>query len=643
MGDLLSTSVSGLLAFQQALDVTSNNVANAATPGYNAESANFAERPGQAMANGYIGGGVDVASITRAYNALLAQQVNASQGSYSSFNTLASQAAQVDNMLSDSSTGLTATLQSFVNSLQTLSTSPNSTASGQAVLSQAQALVQQLTSYGSQVSQAGSQVESEIGSSVTQINTLAGEIAALNGQVANGLAASGQTPNQLMDQRDQLINQLSQYVGISTTAESNGAVDVYIGTGQALVTGSTAAKLTTLQNAYDASVSDIGLTSGKSTVDITGQITGGSLGGLLAARSQVLDPAQNALGQLSAALTTLMNQQQQSGMDATGAAGKPMFALGGVQVSGNVNNGGSASLAVGRTDLASLTTDDYILSYTGGAANGGWQLEDQTTGQPVAMTGTGVAGDPLQAAGISIVASGTPAAGDSFLIQPTAGATAGLSLLLKSPAQIASASLVQASPASGNTGTGTIGSAAVTDPSTWMPGSIYTVSFTSPTQYQVFSGSPPSGPAVTSGTYTSGQPISFAGEQLTLTGAPAAGDTFTVQPNNAANTGDNSNLLAMVSVLAASTMNGGTTSLSGAANGLVSRIGTLTQQAQSDASAQQSVNQSATDSLNNADGVNLDQEAALMVQYQQAYQACAQMIQASNQMFNSLMQAVTSG
>jgi flagellar hook-associated protein 1 len=639
MGDLLATSVSGLLAFQQALDVTSNNVANVATPGYDAETANFAERPGQQLANGYVGNGVDVASITRAYNALLAQQVNGSQASYSSFNTLATQATQIDNMLSDSSTGLTATLQSFVNSLQTLSSSPNSTASGQAVLSQAQALVQQLSSYDSQISQAGSQVESQIGSSVTQINTLAGEIASLNGQISVSMSASGQTPNQLMDQRDQLINQLSQYVGVSTTAQGDGAVDVYIGSGQALVTGSTAAQLTTLQNSYDASVSDIGLTSGKSTVDITAQITGGSLGGLLATRSQVLDPTQNALGQLSVGLATLMNQQQQSGMDASGAPGQPMFSVGGVQVSASASNTGSASLTVARTSLSSLTTDDYVLKYTGGAANGGWELEDQTTGQPVAVTGTGTAASPLEAAGISIETSGTPAVGDSFLVQPTADATAGLSLLLTNPAQIASASLVQASAGAANTGTGTISSAAVTNPGSWVP-STYTVSFSSPTQYQVKNSG---GTVVASGTYTSGAPISFVGAQLTLTGAPAANDTFTVSSNNAANVGDNSNLLSMISNLSATTLNGGTASLSGAANSLVSQVGTLTQQAQANASAQQSVNQSATDSLNNADGVNLDQEAALMVQYQQAYQACAQMIQASSQMFTSLMTAITYG
>ncbi len=641
MGDLLSTSVSGLIAFQQALDVTSNNVANAATPGYNVESANFAESPGQGSSIGYIGNGVEVQNVTRAYNALLAQQVNSSQANYSSFNTLATEAEQIDNMLSDSSTGLTATLQSFVNSLQTLSTSPSTTASGQAVLSQAQALITQLQSYDSQLSQASSQLESQVSSNVTEINTLASQIASLNGEIADQ-SGSGQTPNQLMDQRDQLVSQLSQYVTVNTVSQGNGETNVYIGSGQALVIGNIAQQVTTIPNAYNASVYDIGLVNGTSTVDITSEVSGGSLGGLLATRSQVLDPAQNTLGQISVALATLANQQQQSGMDQTGAQGQPMFAVGGVQVLDNANNADDTSLTVTRTTLSDLTPDDYILSYTGGSANGGWQLLDETTGQPVAMTGDGT-DTPLQAAGLSIAVnapSGGVAVGDSFLIQPTAAATGGLSLLLTSPAQIASASLIQAVPGSGNTGTASASSAIITDPGSWEPDT-YTISFSgSPTQYEVTNSSDVE---VGSGTYTSGTPIDFLGAQVTITGTPANGDTFTVGANSPANTGDNSNLLALINTLSAATLDGGTASISGVANNLVSQIGTTTQQAQSNASAAQSVNQSATDALNNADGVNLDQEAALMVQYQQAYQACAQMIQASDTMFNALMTAMTNG
>src|SRR5215469_5364887 len=163
MADILSTGVSGLLAFQQALDVTSNNIANAATPGYSVESIDLTPQPGQATSGGYLGSGVAVQGITRAYNELLAQQVRSSQSSYSSYNTLATQAGQIDNMLSSSNTGLTASLQSFINALQTLSTSPSSTASRQALLSQAQALTQQINSYASQIQTYGGNLEQQIG------------------------------------------------------------------------------------------------------------------------------------------------------------------------------------------------------------------------------------------------------------------------------------------------------------------------------------------------------------------------------------------------------------------------------------------------------------------------------------------------
>lgn len=631
MADLLSTSVSGLLAFQQALDVTSNNIANASTPGYSVETANLAEALGQSTHVGFIGSGVDIQSITRNYNEYLALQVRGSQASYSSANTLAAQSGQVDNMLSDSGTGLTATLQSFVNSLQAVASAPTSASARQALLNQAHALAQQLNSYDSQISQFGSQLETQINGDVSQVNTITANIASLNQQIA-AESSSGQTPNQLMDQRDLLIDQLSKFVSVKTATESNGSMDVYIGTGQALVTGGAAQKLVTTPGTYDASEVGISISGGGSNADVTSEISGGELGGLLSARSQVLDPARNAIGQVSVAVATIVNQQQQSGMDLSGAQGQPMFTVGGVQTLTASDNTGSAALSVTRGALSALTSDDYKLQFSGGA----WQLTDVTTGQSVAMTGNGTSATPFQAAGLSIVTSGTPANGDSFLIQPTAAAAAGFSVALTSPAQVAAASLVQGTAGSANTGSATVSGASVTNPATWVSGT-YTVTFGAGNSYTVKNSG---GTQVGSGTYTSGTPIAFQGAQLTLTGAPASGDTFTVGLNNPANTGDNSNLLAMTDALAASALNGGTTSVSGAANSLVSQIGVITQQAQNNATAQQTVNQDATTARNNATGVNLDQEAANMLRYQQAYQAMAQVITASGQMFTSLISAI---
>jgi flagellar hook-associated protein 1 len=635
MGDILSTSVSGLLAFQQALSVTSNNISNSATPGYSVEGITLAEQPGSGTGGGYFGNGVDVKSVTRSYDEMLAAQVRSSQSSYSSFNTLSTQAAQIDNMLSSSSTGLTVTLQDFVNSLQSLSTAPASTAQRQVVLSKAQALVTQLQSYQSQLTTQSQNLEAQVGGTVTQINTIAKNIALLNGQIA-AASGSGQTPNQLMDQRDSLVDQLSQYVSVNAITQSNGEMDIYIGSGQGLVISSAAQTLTTTPDTTDSSKLNIGMSNGGGPVsNITAEITGGTLGGLLTTRSQVLDPTQNTLGQIAVGLATVMNQQQASGMDFSGQQGQPMFSIGGVLTSPSTANTGSATLAVTRTNLSQLTPDDYKLSWSGSA----WQLQDTTTGQAVTMTGAGTSASPFQAAGISIVVSGAPATGDTYLIRPTAGAVSGLSVLLTSPSQIAAAALVASSAGTSNTGNATITTPTITNPGAWTSGT-FTVSFTSATNYQVTNSG---GTVVTSGTYTSGSPISFNGEQVTISGTPANGDIFTVGRNSAANTGDNTNLLAMIAAVPSKVLNGNTTSLSETANNLVSAGGVLTQQAQANAAAQKSVHQSATDARSNLTGVSLDEEAAKMLQYQQAYQACAQMIQTSNTVFSTLITAIQHG
>jgi flagellar hook-associated protein 1 FlgK len=573
-----------------------------------------------------------VDSTTRAYDELLAGQVRSSQSGYSNFNTFATQAAQIDNMLSDSGTGITASLQSFVNSLQTVANSPASTAQRQALLSQAQSLAQQMQNYNSQLQTYGASIETQIGSSVSQINTLASGIANLNGQIAAGLASTGQTPNSLMDQRDTMIDQLSQYVTVNTATQADGSMNVYIGSGQALVTGSNAQSLAAIPSSYNASQHNIGLVIGGTTTDITSTISGGTLGGLLAVRSQVITPTENTLGQFSVGLATIVNQAQASGMDLTGATGKPMFAIGGVQTVSSANNTGTGSVAATRTDLASLTPDDYQLRLSGTT----WQLTDTTTGQNVSMSGTGTAADPFLAAGVSIVVSGTATSGDSFQVRPTAAATANLSVLLTSPNQIAAASLIHGAPATTNTGAAAVSSAVVANPTQFVPGN-YTITFGASNQYTVKDST---NATIATGTYTSGVPIAFNGSKVTLTGSPASGDTFAIGANNTANTGDNSNAFAMIDSLTAASFNGGTTSLTNVANNLVSQIGVVTQQAQANASAQQAVNQSATDTRSNYSGVNLDEEAAKMVQYQQAYQACAQMIQVSGTMFNALISAI---
>jgi flagellar hook-associated protein 1 len=627
MSDILATSVSGLLAFQKALSVTSNNISNVSTPGYSVERAQFTPQLGDSTSAGYFGDGVQVSTVTRNYSELLAGQMRSSQSGYSSFNAYSTTAATVDGMLSDSGTGLTATLQNFSNSLQTLANAPTLTASRQAVLSSAQSLAQSIHGYVSQLSQADQNVEGQISGSVAQINSLASGIASLNNQIA-AQSATGQPPNALLDQRDQMINQLSQYVSVNTATQNDGAVNVFIGSGQSLVSGGTAQTLSTLPDQYNPTRLDIGIATAGATVDITGAISGGTLGGLLSVRSQVLDPTLNTLGQISVGVATIINQQQAAGLTASGTQGQPMFTVGGVQVSGSAANTGTAQVTATRGALSALTPDDYTLTNSGGT----WQLYDESTHQQVTMSGAGTAASPFTAAGLSIVVSGTAGNGDSFLVQPTATAAAGFGVLLSNPAQIAAAAAVQSAAGAANTGSGTIAAPTVTNPASASLLSPVSIVFSSPTTYQLNG----TGPTYT---YTPGAAITANGWTTSISGAPAAGDSFTVS-SNAGNTGDNANLFAMIDGLSSRALNGSTASLIGAASALVSQVGAQTQQAQSNAQAQQAVNTSATAAVNSLSGVNLDEEAANMVKFQQAYQACAQMIQASNTMFSSLITAL---
>ncbi len=627
MSDLLSTSVSGLIAFQKALSVTSNNVANVATPGYSVERANFTPQLGVSTSVGNFGAGVSVTSVTRSYSELLAGQMRTSQSSYSGFNSFATTAASIDSVLSDTTTGLTAQLQSFTNALQTLANAPTLPASGTAVLTSAQTLAQSIQGYAGQLSAADQDVEGQISSNIQEINTLASNIANLNSQIS-GTISSGQTPNALLDQRDQLINQLSQFVSVNTAAQSDGSLEVFIGNGQTLVNSGTAQTLSAIPNQYNPTQFDVGVTSSGTTVDVTGSITGGSLGGLLAVRSQLIAPTLNALGQISVGVANIINQQQASGLTQSGTQGQPMFAVGGVQVSGSSFNTGGAQVSATRTNLSAMTADTYLLSNNGGT----WQLYDQTKQQAVTMGGDGSAGNPFTADGLSMVVNGSANSGDTYLVEPTAIAAAGFNVLLTSPAQIASAAAVQSNAASTNTGTGTIAAATVTDPTDPALLTSTSLVFSSSNQYQI------NGTGTTY-TYTPGAAISANGWTTSISGAPVAGDTFTLS-SNAGNSGDNTNLFAMIDGLNAASLNGGTLSLKGAANSLVSQVGAQTQQAQANAQAQQSVNTSATAAVSSLSGVNLDEEAANMVKFQQAYQACAQMIQTSNTMFKTLLSAI---
>ncbi|MES1195549.1 MAG: flagellar hook-associated protein FlgK [Steroidobacter sp.] len=628
MSDMLSTGVSGLLAFQTSLDTTSHNISNASTTGYSRQTTLMTENTPQFQGGGWVGSGVNVSSIQRAYDDIVASQVRIASGAKNQWDTFVSYANQVNNLFSNSSTGITSALQDLSNAFQTVSNSPSSSAERQVVLSKAQSLVDTLQNYGSRLDQLTSQVNSQLDSEATTISGLAKSIANLNAQI---VAASGQgssAPNDLLDQRDTLIDQLSQHINVSTVKQGDGEVNVFIGTGQALVLSTTAGTITTQADPYDISRRILSLKNDTGQVDITSSLTGGTIGGLLNFRSTMLDPAKNTLGQIAVAVTTTVNQQQNAGMDLNGNLGSNLFSIGGVGVLDNANNMGAGTVSVTRSNAQQITNADYLLTYTGS----GWTLNRTDTGQSITMTGAGTAGSPFVADGLSIVVGGAPVAGDRYVIQPTSNAVSGLKVNLTDPNAIAAAAPIIAAANAANTGKATITQGTVSNAANANLLNPVTIQFLSANTYTTDGG-------VTTNAYTSGQPINLNGWQVVISGVPAAGDTFNVQANTNGK-GDNRNALLLSGVMDNGYLNGGTTSINSTVGSWIADIGVKSNQAQANQSTQTSVYNDLYATQQNQSGVNLDEEAANMIRYQQAYAAAAKIISTSNTLFQSLLQAI---
>jgi flagellar hook-associated protein 1 FlgK len=313
-------------------------------------------------------------------------------------------------------------------------------------------------------------------------------------------------------------------------------------------------------------------------------------------------------------------------MDLNGELGGDFFAVGGVDVRPNANNTGNASATVTRTDTGALTDSDYILTNTAG----GWTMR-RSDGSTVTMTGTGTVADPFVADGLSIVVSGAAGVGDSLLIKPTSGAVSSMRVLVTDPAEIAAAAPIVGEPAAGNRGNATISPGEVLNPTNPALRTASTITFTSATTYTI-SGDP------TVHTYTPGADIDANGWRVQIDGTPAVGDTFTVS-DNSNGTGDNRNALLLAGIMSEPVMNGGTASMSQAIGQFVGDIGVKTNQAQVTADAQKVVAEEAQSSMQSVSGVNLDEEAANLLRYQQAYMAISQMIRVADSCFQSVLDA----
>ncbi|KAA3627628.1 MAG: flagellar hook-associated protein FlgK [Proteobacteria bacterium] len=637
-GDMLGIGVSALLSYQRSLATTGHNIANVNTDGYSRQRTDLTQRVPQYSGNGFIGTGVEVVTTQRIYNQFLVNEVRNNSTSYKQTETFYQFASGVDRLLADAQAGLQPGLDSFFNAVQQLADFPTSSAVRQTVYSEAESLTARFDTLSQQLGSMRNSADLQLRNTVSEINGLASSIAALNERIVSfrGGASQGQLPNDLQDQRDELLRQLAERVRVTALEQDDGALNVFIGNGQTLVAGNRASTLATLPGNFDASQLEIAFSQGGTTIPITGQISGGVLGGLLQFRSEVLDPAFNELGRVAIGLADTFNDQHQLGQDLLGNPGGLFFndlAATSPTTFASTTNTGTGVIAAAITDVNTLTSSDYRLNYVAGTYSL-IRLSDNTT------VSSGASLAAIAADGLSFsLASGALASGDSYLIRPTLNGAADIALSIATPEAIAAAAPIRTATALANTGNGVISAGTVNAPPPADANLQQTVTITfdnPPTTFDVVgtgTGNP------TNVAYTSGGSITYNGWTIQLSGTPAAGDVFTIEANTGG-VGDNRNALLLAGLQTQNTLQNGTATFQSAYASFVASAGVQTHQADISQQAQKSLLDQAVVSRDAISGVNLDEEAANLVKFQQAYQAAAQVIATANTLFETLIGAV---
>ena len=721
---VLGTGITGLLAFQRSLATTSHNISNAATEGYSRQRVDLATNTPLRLGGSYVGQGVNVDGIRRMQDEWVDAQLRTSLSDNANATTRADFAERVDSLLADQSTGLAPTLENFFAAAQDVASDPTALPARMVMLNETETLVGRFEAINSRLDEQRRLANGQIETSVEEINQYAKSIADLNKQII-ARSASDSPPNDLLDRRDTLLRNLSEKVDVSLSTQDDGAVSVFIGSGQGLVVGTNASELTFSNLSGDPVNWDIGLRSvqGNEPINITRFVTGGEVGGLLETRSSLLDKAQNELGLTALNLATRFNEQNKLGLDLEGELGTDIFEMPEVVINPGINNSATGSLGVTIDDVGQLTPKDYRLRYDGAnfqltrlPENTSVTMETDPTDPNIRFA------DGLRIDTTAIAAAGDVATGDSWLIQPTRFAASGLEMTLTDPAKIAATSGALAD--AGNTGeakpvalrmsapplnpadiylpavvvagtdsvTGTdvfnrltprygpeAGSATVEsfrvldtqDAALSTPVSVnfdaneqqfmvgeerFALDPTGTTTIQAngwelkIQGTPNNGatgsvidievvPTPVATPQPADTTITGPGWDLDISGKPEIGDLFTVELSKD-RPGDNRNMLEMTGIQGERLIEGKTT-IQGGYNTLIADVGTQTRRAQISRDSSEAVLESAQQQREAISGVNLDEEAANMMRFQQAYQAAAQMITTSNAMFSTLLNAVS--
>ncbi|MDU7018490.1 MAG: flagellar hook-associated protein FlgK, partial [Enterobacter sp.] len=447
MSSLINSAMSGLSAAQSALNTVSNNISSYNVAGYTRQTTILGASNSTLTGGGWVGNGVYVSGVQREYDAFITNQLRAAQNQSSGLTTRYQQMSKIDDVLSDTTNSLSANLQDFFKSLQTLVSNAEDPAARQTVLGKADGLVNQFKTNDQYLRDQDAQVNTAISTSVDQINNYAKQIANLNDQISRltGVGA-GASPNELLDQRDQLVSELNKIVGVDVTVQDSGTYNISIANGYTLVQGSNASQLAAVKSSADPARTTIAyVDAAAGNVEISEkQITTGSLGGLLTFRSQDLDQARNTLNQMALAFADAMNTQHQAGFDANGDAGGKLFDFGSPAVLSNGKNTGSASVTATMTDSTKVQATNYKVEYNGTD----WtitRLSDNTSFTAMPDTSGNLSFD-----GLNVNISGSANNKDSFIVKPVNDVIVNMDVAISDESKLAMAS-AQGSGESDNT------------------------------------------------------------------------------------------------------------------------------------------------------------------------------------------------
>lgn len=672
---LLNIGMSGLNASQVSLATVGNNIANANTAGYSRQQTIQSSNGSNLYGGVFIGSGTTLADVRRVYNSYLDNQLQTSTSLNNDANAYLDQVSPLDKLFSDKTTGISAVLSSFFSSVQTSAGTPSDTAARQLLLTNAQTLSNRFNALSSQMQQQNEGINSQLTTMTEKVNQLTSSIASLNQQIAQASSSSGSGPNNLLDARNEAVRSLNELVGV-TVQEQDGSFNVSLGNGQALVLGNTSNTLSTARTGIDKSQVTIVVNSPSSVSDVTSVISGGKIGGLLRYRQDVLVPAMNDLGRTALVVADKINSQLGQGLDANGEFGESLFsninsatAISQRSLGSSNNSTGSGNLDVTITNSSALTTFDYAVTFTAPDKYTVKRSDGKDMGSFDLSPAAEIDGFKLDLNG------GALSAGDSFLVTPTRNAASTITTQMTDSNKLAFAGPLVATGSTSNGGTG-----ALTPPTLTVPLDIYggagladlqagiknsmpvTLTFKDAVggtqDYEVFNSK---GQSIGTGTIVPGQSndLSINVPILDASGAPIAGQSFSFNTTvsgspskndkyeiafNADGKKDNRNANELLSLQTKATVGvtGGNAgmSMTTAYSRLVEQVGGKASQALGDSTATGAILSQAKAGVASVSQVNLDDEAADLVKFQQYYTASSQIIKAAQETFSTLINSL---